>query len=102
MNLKWKPTQISLELSRRLLGPDRAEVTKRSDNVRPDVDDTLHVVISLTPITSSRQTWRQLAPRKEVCIDLVTTKFADEARSSLHAKLEFCIRAFAVVYTAAD
>jgi len=42
MNLKWKPTQISLELSRRLFGPDRAEVAKRSNNVGPDVDDAIH------------------------------------------------------------
>src|ERR1041384_8010216 len=42
VNLKWKPTQISLELSRRLFGPDRAEVTKRSNNVRPDIDDAIH------------------------------------------------------------
>jgi hypothetical protein len=42
MNLKWKPTQISLELSRRLFGPDRAEVAKRSNNVGPNVDDAIH------------------------------------------------------------
>ena len=42
MNLKWKPTQISLELSRRLFGPDRAEVAKRSNNVGPDVDEAIH------------------------------------------------------------
>jgi hypothetical protein len=42
MNLKWKPTQISLELSRRLFGPDRAEVTERSNNVGPDIDDAIH------------------------------------------------------------
>lgn len=42
MNLKWKPTQISLKLSRRLFGPDRAEVTERSNNVGPDIDDAIH------------------------------------------------------------
>jgi hypothetical protein len=42
MNLKWKPTQISLQLSRRLFGPDRAKITKRSNNIRPDVDDVIH------------------------------------------------------------
>jgi len=42
MNLKWKPTQISLESLRRLFGPDRAEVTKRSNNIGPDVDDAIH------------------------------------------------------------
>lgn len=42
VDFERKPTQISLELSRRFFGPDRAEVTKRSDYVRPDVDDTLH------------------------------------------------------------
>jgi hypothetical protein len=41
MNLKRKPTQISLEVSRGLFGPDRAEITKRSNNVRPDVDDAI-------------------------------------------------------------
>jgi hypothetical protein len=42
MNLKWKPTQISLELPRRLFGPDRAEVTKWSNHVGPDVDNATH------------------------------------------------------------
>ena len=42
MNLKWKPTKMSLELSRRLFGPDRAEVTERSNNVGPDIDDAIH------------------------------------------------------------
>lgn len=42
MNFKWKPTQTSLELFRRRFGPDRAEITKRSDNVGPDVDDAIH------------------------------------------------------------
>jgi hypothetical protein len=42
MNLKWKPTQISLEVSRGLFGPDRAEITKRSNDVGPDVDDAIH------------------------------------------------------------
>jgi hypothetical protein len=42
MNLKWKPAQVSIELSRRLLGPDRAKITKRSNYVRPDVDEAIH------------------------------------------------------------
>lgn len=42
MNLKWKPAQISLELSRRFFGPDRAEITKRSNNIGPDIDDATH------------------------------------------------------------
>jgi hypothetical protein len=49
MNFEWEPTQISLELSRRLFGPDRAEITKRSNNVRPDIDDTIHNMITVTP-----------------------------------------------------
>src|SRR5262245_40448849 len=32
MNLKWKPTQISFELSRCFFGPDRAEITKGSND----------------------------------------------------------------------
>src|ERR1043166_10277802 len=34
VNLKWKPTQISPELSRRLFGPDRAEGTKKKNKKR--------------------------------------------------------------------
>jgi hypothetical protein len=49
MNLKWKPTQISLEPFRRLFGPDRAEITKRSNNVGPDVDDATHQYVTLAP-----------------------------------------------------
>jgi hypothetical protein len=49
MNLKWKPTQISLEPFRRLFGPDRAEVTKGSNNVGPDVDDATHKYVTLAP-----------------------------------------------------
>lgn len=55
MNLKWKPTKMSLELARRLFGPDRAEVTKRSNNVGPDVDDAIHNVVTVASIASSRQ-----------------------------------------------
>jgi hypothetical protein len=42
MNLKWQPTQISVELSCGLFGPDRAEITKRSNDVEPDVNDATH------------------------------------------------------------
>jgi hypothetical protein len=50
MNLEGKPTQISLECLRRLFGPDRAEVTKRSDNVGPDVDDAIHDGLSIASV----------------------------------------------------
>jgi hypothetical protein len=42
MDLKRKPTQVSLQFSRRLFGPDRAEIAKRSNNVGPDVDYATH------------------------------------------------------------
>jgi hypothetical protein len=42
MDLKGKPTQISLQFSRRLFGPDRAEIAERSNNVGPNVDYAIH------------------------------------------------------------
>jgi hypothetical protein len=41
MDLKRKPTQVSLQFSRRF-GPDRGEIAKRSNNVGPDVDYATH------------------------------------------------------------
>jgi hypothetical protein len=42
MDLERKHTQLSLEFSRRFVGPDRADVAKRSNDVGPQVDDAIH------------------------------------------------------------
>jgi hypothetical protein len=56
MNLKWKPAQSRLELSRRLFGPGRAEVTKSSNNVGPNVDDAIHGhVITVARVLHNRE-----------------------------------------------
>jgi hypothetical protein len=34
--------QVSLQFSRRLFGPDRAEIAERSNNVGPDIDYATH------------------------------------------------------------
>jgi hypothetical protein len=48
MDLKRKPTQVSFQFSRRLFGPDRAEIAERSNNVGPDVDYATHDLIIIT------------------------------------------------------
>ena len=50
MNLKWEPPQIGVELARCLFGPDRAEITKRSNNVGPDIDHAIHNCDHRNPI----------------------------------------------------
>jgi hypothetical protein len=52
MNLKGKPTQVGLQFSRRLFGPDRAEIAERSNNVGPDVDYATH---DLTMVARERR-----------------------------------------------
>jgi hypothetical protein len=44
MDLERKHTQRRLEFSRCFVGPDRAEVAKRSNDVGPHVDDAIHVL----------------------------------------------------------
>jgi hypothetical protein len=60
MNLKGNPTQVSFQLPRGLLGPDRAEVTKRSNNVGPDVDDATHGALTIASGEWVRQTCCQV------------------------------------------
>jgi hypothetical protein len=52
MNLERKPTEFRLQFARRSFGPDRAEITKRSNNVSPNVDDAIHGLSIIAPASS--------------------------------------------------